>query len=257
MTILLGDYPIVLLLVLFRVAGLLFMMPIFGVMRGSGWLLAGASFPTALLFCTLLPDGYREAAAFIRTPGDVVVALIGEVLMGAAFGAICATFIGAFTTAGNIAEKGTSLSTAEELDPMTGEPAGMLSQIYRLLFIVLIFATDAHLVLIRLVLQSFETLPVPWMGWMNCGYDLAQLGGVALHAGLSLALPALVATTLVTIAMALLARFAPAFNVLFLSMPFRIVSGIWVMGLSILLGEGVFRSMARDMLSMIARFLAS
>ena len=77
MTILLGDYPVVLLLVLFRVAALLFMLPFFGILRGSRWLLAGASFPVALLFCGVLPQPWRQAAAALATPGDVMWALIG------------------------------------------------------------------------------------------------------------------------------------------------------------------------------------
>lgn len=257
MTIQLGDYPIVLLLVLFRVAGLMLAMPLFGIMRGSRWLLVGASFPIALFFCTLLPDEFREAAKAIRVPGDVVLALIGEILLGAAVGAIFSVFTGAFTTAGSIAEKGTSLGSAEEIDPMSGETSGILGQILRMMFLVLLFASNAHLPLIRLMVESFRTLPAPWMGWMLCGYDMAQLGGMAIEAGFSLALPVLVATTLVTVAMALMARFAQEFNVLFLSMPFRITLGLYMLGLGILLGEGPFMAMARNMLSILSRFLAA
>jgi len=257
MTILLGDYPVVLLLVLFRVAALLFMLPFFGVMRGSRWLLAGASFPVALLFCTVLPPQFRDAAQALATPGDVGWALIGEVLLGGAMGAVCGVFVSASVLAGEIAAQSTSLSMAQDLDPVSGEPSDLLSQIWRMLFIVFVLALEAHLMLIRLVARSFEVIPVPWLGWMNCGFDLAQLGGVAIQAGVSLALPVLVVTTLVTIAMALMARFAQEFNVLFLSLPFRIVTGLVVMGLSILFGGGVLQAMAQEMLSMVARFIAS
>lgn len=257
MNVLLGDYPIVLLLVLFRVAGVLFMLPLFGVARGSGWLLGGASFPVALFFCTLLPDEWRAAAAQLQTPGDVAWALLGEALLGVAVGAVCGTFIAIYTTAGNIAEKGSSLSTAEEIDPMSGETAGMMSQIYRMTFILIMFSTGAHLALVRLLFESFRTVPVPWVGWMECGEDLALLGGEAIAAGLAVAMPVLVVTTLVSLAMALMARFAQEFNVLFLSLPFRIVAAIVVMGTSILLGEEAFRSVAREMLVMVSRFLAA
>lgn len=257
MTILLGDYPVVFLLVLFRVASLLFTLPFFGIMRGSRWLLAGASFPLALLFCGILPPQWRDAAMAMATPGDVLWALLGEVLLGGAMGAICGVFVGACVIAGEIASQGTSLSMAQDLDPMSGEPSDMLSQLWRMLFIVFVLATGVHLALIRLVARSFEVLPVPWTGWMDCGVDFAGLGGVAIRAGVTLALPVLVVTVLVTIAMALMARFAEEFNVLFLSLPFRIISGIFILGLSILLGEGALRAMAREMLVLVARFLAS
>lgn len=257
MTVLLGDYPVVILLVLFRVAGLIFMLPFFGIMRNNKMTLAAASFPTALLFCSLLPDEWRDAAALLNTPGDVFVALLGEVLLGGAIGAIVGAFVGGFLTAGTIAARGTSLSMAQDLDPITGENSDLLSQIFQLLFLVLILALNAHLHLIKLVALSFHHLPVPWMGWMTCGYDLAKLGGTTLSIGVSMAMPVLVVTTLVTVAMALMSRFAQEFNVLFLSLPFRIVSGILIMGMSILLGDEVFRSVARDMLTMVSRFLAA
>lgn len=257
MTILLGDYPIVLLLVLFRVAALVFMLPFFGVMRGSRWLLAGASFPAALVISSLLPAEFRAAASLLVTPGDVVWALIGETLLGGAMGAICGIFAGSFDIAGELAARGTSLSMAQDLDPMTGESSDVLSQMWRMLFLLLVLAMEAHLVLIRLVIHSFRSLPVPWMGWMDCGMDLMRLGGDSIQAGVSLAMPVLVVTTLVTIGMALMARFAQEFNVLFLSLPFRIITGIVILGLSILLAEGVIRSMAQEMLSIMARFLAS
>ncbi len=257
MTILLGDYPVVLLLVLFRVASLLFMLPFFGIMRGGRWLLAGASFPVALLFCSVLPPHWRNAATALTTPGDVLWAVIGEVLLGGAMGAICGVFVSASVIAGEIAARSTSLSMAQDLDPSSGESSTLLAQIWRMLFIMFVLATQAHLIIIRLVAHSFEVLPVPWLGWMNCGFDLAKLGGVAMYDGVSLALPVLVVTTLVTIAMALMARFAQEFNVLFLSLPFRIATGIFVMGLSIVLAGGALQSMAQEMLSMVGRFLAS
>lgn len=256
MTILLGDYPVVLLLVLFRVAALLFTLPFFGIMRGSKWLLVGASLSLTLFFCGVLPPQFREAAAMLTVPGDLVWALIGETLLGAAIGAICGVFVGACVVAGSIAAHSASLSMAQDMDPVSGESSDILSQVWRMLFIVFVLATGTHLVLIRLVLRSFEVLPVPWIGWMDCGLDLARLGAVAIRIGVSLALPVLVVTTLVTVAMALMARFAEEFNVLFLSLPFRIIAGITILGMSIVLGEGVMRSMAQDMLSMVARFLA-
>ena len=60
MTILLGDYPVVLLLVLFRVAALLFTLPFFGIMRGSKWLLVGASLSLTLFFCGVLPPSHQR-----------------------------------------------------------------------------------------------------------------------------------------------------------------------------------------------------
>lgn len=254
-TVFFGDYPVVFLLVLFRVLAVLFTLPFFGIMRNAGRIAFGAAFPLTLLFCIVLPPSFRDAASALQTPGDVLFALLGEVLLGAAIGAVCGIFIAIFNLAGLVVERGTSLSMAQELDPMTGESTGILTSVLRMLFMLFILTLDAHLVLIRLVSMSFGTIGVPWVGWMECGLDLARLSAVIFRAGLSLALPVMVISLLVSIAMALMGRMAQEFNVMFLSLPFRLASGMLILGMTILLGETYFRGVASDMLTAVAQFL--
>ncbi len=255
MIVYLGDYPVVLLLVFFRVASVLVLLPFFGIASESRWLLAGVSFPITLVYCSMLPASWISRAALIETPGDIVLALMGEILLGGAIGLICGIFIAAFIVAGTIAGRGTSLSMAEELDPVSGESSGVISQIWRMLFLVLVLALDAHLLIFRSLGRTFETLPVPWTGWMDCGVDLALLCTVAFRTGLSIALPIMVISLLVSICMGLIARMASEFNVMFLSLPFRLFSGLFVLSLSILMSGSVMRGVAYDMLLTVERFI--
>lgn len=257
MTILLGDYPVVLLLVLFRVAALFFMVPLFGISRGSGWLLAAASLPVTLMIASILPPNWYAAAATLTTPGDIAWALLGEVLLGAAMGTICSVFVAAFDLAGRIAGQGMSLSMAQEMDPVTGESTGAISQIWRMLFLVTSLALNAHLVMIRMIARSFEQIPVPWTGWMHVGRDLALLTRTTFETGTLIAMPVMVVALLVTIAMALMARMAEQFNVLFLSLPFRLLAGFMILMTTVLMNGSVLRRVASDMLMVLSRFLAA
>jgi flagellar biosynthetic protein FliR len=254
-TVLFGDYPVVFLLVLFRVLALLFSLPFFGVMNRGRRLAIGAAMPLTLLICSVIPPDFRGAAAKITTVGDVLIALLGEALLGVAIGAVCGVFVAIFNTAGALAERGASLSMAKELDPTMGFSSGIISNVLTMLFTLFFLALNAHLVLIRLVTDSFGSIQVPWMGWMTCGLDLVRLGAYIFRAGLLLSLPVMVISLLVSIAMGLMARLAQEFNVLFLSLPFRLASGIFMLGLSILLGGGFFRGVASDLLSTIETFL--
>jgi len=254
-TVLFGDYPVVFLLVLFRILALLFSLPFFGVMNNGRRIAIGAAVPLTLLICTVLPPGLREAAAEIRTTADVLFALLGEVLLGVAIGAVCGIFISIFNAAGRLAARGSSLSMAKGLDPTTGVSSGVLSTVLTMFFTLYFLALNAHLVLISLVAKSFGSIQVPWMGWMNCGLDLARLGSHIFRAGLLLALPVMVISLLVSIAMALMARLAQEFNVLFLSLPFRLASGIFILGMTILLCGTFCRGVASDLLSTVETFL--
>lgn len=255
MTILLGYYPVVLLLVLFRTAGILFALPFFGIPAGSGFILAGVSFPLALLFCQMVPPEWVAAAGLLSSPGALAFAILGEALLGAAIGTVCGIFIGAFDVAGALAARGTSLSMAEELDPVSGESANVMTQIWRLLFMMIVVASGSHLLIFRVIGRTFQELPVPWVGWMNNGLDLALVGGVAFRAGVTISLPVMVVSLLVSAAMALIGRMASEFNILFLSLPIRLTIGLFTMAMSLLYSGDVLESMAQRMLTTVARYL--
>jgi len=255
MTLFLGDYPVVLLLVFFRVAGILFVVPLFGVTPGSGWLLAALAFPIALVFCSVLPPEWRASAVALSTPGDIAWAVLGEALLGGAIGAVCGVFVGVFDLAGHVIGQGMSLSMAQEVDPVSGESSGIIAQLWRMLFIVIALALNAHLEVIRVIAHTFERLPVPWTGWMDAGLELSLLTHVTFEAGVLIAMPSMVVALLVSIAMALMARMAEQFNVLFLSIPFRLLAGFLILMATILLGGGVFRRVASDMLIALYRFV--
>lgn len=256
MTLVLGDYPIVLLLVFARVSGILAVLPFLGITSDRRWLLAAAAFPITLLFCTVLPDSWREAAMLLTTPGDLFIALLGEALLGAAVGTVCGIFTGVFFVAGSMAGRSMSLRMAEEVDPMTGESGGLISQIWRMLFLVSILAMNMHLMMFRIVARTFERLPPPWTEWMHCGRDLAMLGATLFNAGVSLALPVVVVGLLVSLSMGLMARMAEEFSVLFLSLPFRLLSGMLVLSVTVMLSGGFLRRMAYEMLTVMARALS-
>ena len=255
MTIIFGQYPVVLLLVLFRVAGMLFVLPFFGIRGGSGWLLAAVSLPLALLFTHLVSLEWIAAVALLQTPGALAVAISGEVLLGAAIGTICGVFVAIFNVAGSLCSRATSLSMAEELDPMTGESTDALGQIWRLLFLVIVLASNTHLFVFRILARTFEEIPVAWMGWMDHGIDLALVCNVAFRSGVLLSLPILLISLVVSIVMALMGRMASEFNILFLSLPFRLSLGLLTMAASLLYAGPFMESVAQRMLTTMARYL--
>lgn len=255
MTVVLGDYPIVLLLVLFRITGIILPLPFFNIPTGSGWLLAGLALPVTLLFCSVLPASWVSSVAALQTPGALVFALLGEVLLGAGIGLICGIFISVFVVAGALAGQSASLSMAEDLDPITGESSDVLTQIWRMLFLLIILSLDAHLLIFRVIARTFEVLPVPWIGWFRCGHDIALLGATSIHAGAAIALPVMVVALLVSIGMGLISRLASGFDVLFLSIPIRLISAFLMIKLTLLFGGSTMRGMAYDMLTAVTKLL--
>ena len=109
-----------------------------------------------------------------------------------------------------------------------------MSQFLNLLATLLFLALNGHLLMIDVLVRSFEWLPVSTQplhggGWMV----IARLGALLFSAGLLLALP-LVATLLITnIAMGVLTRAAPQLNLFAIGFPVTLSAGFLVLLLSL------------------------
>jgi flagellar biosynthetic protein FliR len=92
---------------------------------------------------------------------------------------------------------------------------------------MLFLATNAHLVLIMTLADSFQTLPITDAPLAASGWYLLVLaGGQIISGGLMLALP-LVATLLtINLAMGILNRVSPQFSIFSVGFPITLLAGV-------------------------------
>ena len=205
-----------------RVSALLLAAAIFGSgsvpVRARGLL----GVPVAALLAPSLP---ATPAVDVVSPAGILLAA-QQLLIGLAMGFVLQMAFAAIVIAGQSLAMTMGLGFAMSVDPQNGVQVPVLSQLYVILATLIFLAIDGHLVLIRLVADSFATLPV---GAAPTGGELAL--GVVLWAGqmfacaLLLALPALSAVLLVNISFGVITRAAPQLNIFAVGFPVTITVG--------------------------------
>jgi flagellar biosynthetic protein FliR len=119
------------------------------------------------------------------------------------------------------------LSYGSTIDPQGGVRNTMLGGLYGNLALLTFFAIDGHHALLRGVTSSYQALPIG-VGSIDpsLARSVMQLLGVVFMFGLRLAAPVIVVMLVVELATALIARAAPAVNLMAVATPIRLIVGL-------------------------------
>ncbi|OYX52451.1 MAG: flagellar biosynthetic protein FliR [Sphingomonas sp. 32-66-10] len=171
-------------------------------------------------------------AAPIAVPGEVfvlttILAVAAEALVGLALGFILQIAFAAPLVASEVIGVSMGLSFATAINPQTGQSTPALGQFLTVLLTLLFLAVDGHLVLVELIVRSYELLP-PGGAWLAPGklMNIVLFGGYAFLAGLLLALPVGFLLLCLNIVVGMLSRSAPALNLFAIGIPASLAMGV-------------------------------
>lgn len=164
------------------------------------------------------------------TPVGLFLVIAGELVIGLLIGGAARITMSALHVAGTVIAFLTSLGFALFLDPTQGTQAALIATFLNLLGLVLIFATNLHLVMIQAMYDSYvlfqpgSTIPVG---------DFAQLAvrlvSGAFRIGIQMAAPFIVYGLVFYVSLGILARLMPQFQVFFIAMPLQIIIGLSIL----------------------------
>ena len=118
------------------------------------------------------------------------------------------------------------LGFANAVDPNSGHSTPALGQFLSLLLALLFLAVDGHLVLVDLVVRSYETMPPGvWLAPERL-LGIALFGGYVFLAGLLLALPVGFLLLCLNVVVGMLSRAAPALNLFAVGLPASLAVGV-------------------------------
>jgi len=151
--------------------------------------------------------------------------------------------------AGEISSLTMGLGFASFFDPMSQGRSSAISQFLVWMATLSVLATNAHLVLIEALAESFYTLPIAAISFRNDGFwDLALWGSKVFSAGLQLALPIVAALLITNVALGILTRAAPQLNLFGIGFPITLGVGFLTlmmalpymnMPIQVLVNEGI------------------
>lgn len=210
-------------LVLFRVAGLITMAPVLG----SARIPVKIRVLFALVLSAAVYPMVPAVAAVPDTLPGLAIAVGAEMLIGISMGFALYLMLIGVQVGADLVSYQMGLGMAHLVDPNTELDSTVLSQLYLMVATLIYVLMNGHIVLIRSLVQTFDTVPLMGAG---IGMDVLNLMvSILTNAfvlGIRVAGPALVAIYLATIALGFISRTMPQLNILAAGFPIRITLGL-------------------------------
>ncbi len=173
-------------------------------------------------------------APLVAVPASVPAAaltaiLAREVAIGLAMALAIRALVFGAELAGHLTGYQLGLSTGSLIDPQTGVTNTAFAVLYANITVIVMFASNAHHALIRAVVDSYTALPIGLGGVdASLAASVADLLGLVFVLGVRIAAPVIVVLLIVELALGILARVAPALNVMMSGAPLRLLVGLLV-----------------------------
>ncbi len=214
----------------FRIAGLLMTAPIIGTrsvpMRAR---LMMAVVITVVVFPSIsfVPDIDPLSAA------GVLVSM-QQVMIGIAMGLSVRVIFVALEVAGQAIGQLMGLMLASMVDPLNGNQVPVIGQFYLLLATLLFLAIDGHLMVIKVLAESFISLPIGTDGITQEGvWQFIIWTGEIIGFAVMIALPAIVSLLIVNLSFGVMTRSAPQLNIFAVGFPIMIILGVLIIFFSL------------------------
>jgi flagellar biosynthetic protein FliR len=177
--------------------------------------------------------------------GPLVASAMEQLLIGGSLGFLTRLMFSALESAGSLIDLSGGFSLAFAYDPLMATNTSIFGKFYGLMASTLLFATDAHLVILQGFLRTFTTLPLD--GTMSLSHlDQVLVHGVSnmFVAALQVAAPLVAVLFIADVALGLLSRISPQLNVFQVSFPLKIMLTLGLVGLSFALMPRVISELA-------------
>lgn len=159
--------------------------------------------------------------------GAGLVVMLQQVGIGLAMGLVFLIVFQAFVLGGHFVSMGMGLAFATMADPMNGTNSPVVSQIFTILATLLFLALNGHLLVIRVLVDSFSFLPVGYdMLSRDSIWAVVKFGAYIFSAGVLMALPIVTSLLLVNFAFGIMSRAAPAMNIFAVGFPITLMTGL-------------------------------
>ncbi|MFZ4478405.1 MAG: flagellar biosynthetic protein FliR [Rhodoferax sp.] len=186
----------------------------------------------AALLALVITPTLAAMPAIPRVSASGLWILIQQILIGAAMGFSMRLVFAAVQVAGEYVGLQMGLSFASFFDPTSGGNTMVLSRLLNVLAVLIFLALNGHLTLIRILAESFQTLPIADAPLARAGwFRLVSAGAQVISDGLMLALPLIAALLSLNLAMGILNRVSPQFSIFSVGFPITLLAGLGLLQL--------------------------
>jgi flagellar biosynthesis protein FliR len=218
------------ILVFFRVAAILWLLPLFSTKAVSISFKAGLS----LIISFLLFDLVSVSQPLGNNPYYMLLLILKEVFLGLTISFFVRVLFSIVYAAGEVSALQTGFAFARIMDPTTMAQVSILEQFMNILTVITFFAIDAHHIFIKGMFLSFQELPIGAAVLNNSLiYHIGNFTGRIFSIGLRIGAPLIITLFIVDLALGLLSRMIPQMNIFIEGMPMKILITFTVLSLSL------------------------
>lgn len=211
------------LLVFCRMGAMLFFNPVLARRNVPTQVKAALALGMTLLLAPTVGAGYTPPTETFA----LLLQMVLELLAGAACGYVFQLYYYLLFMVGDIIDTGFGLSMAKVFDPGTSLQTSLSGNLMQMLFVLYFFATDSHLVFVRLMAASYDVVGVGAVEFgAQVGSFMMTLFSSAFALAMQLTLPFLAASFVLEIAMGVLMKLIPQINVFVIHFQFKILLGL-------------------------------
>jgi len=236
-----------------RISAMMLAAPVFGARMVPVRIRVVMAFTISFLTVPLLPpipvvDPISLAAAGV---------MAHQILIGVSMGLIVQLVFQSLVIAGEAIANTMGLGFARMVDPANGVQVPVVSSFFVAMATLLFVVMNGHLMLIQMVIHSFEILPISSSGLSVPGIRaVVNLGTQMFIGGLMVALPAVTALLVVNIAMGVITRAAPQLNIFAVGFPLMILLGFIFLSATLPSIFAQFAQMLMDSFESISQILS-
>lgn len=210
-------------LIFMRMSGFVLMNPLFGRRNIPAYVKGGM----IMVFTLLI---YSYSAAQVPEPVNSVefaVLLFKEFAFGYVIGFVMELFFMVITFAGSVIDFQMGLSMATIYDPQSNSQVAVTGSIYNAYLVMLFFAVDGHLALLKLLITSADVIPYGQVAiGANAAWAVIEIFSQCIIMAVKFAFPIIAIEFITEIAVGILMKIIPQINVFVVNIQAKIIIGI-------------------------------
>ncbi len=225
------DLVVKFLIIMVRVGGIATFAPFWSFKAIAPRIRVAFVFLAALvLFPALAP----ELRVRISDAASLLLAAGSELMIGLAIGLVGRMLLAACELAAHLIGFQAGISLVNIIDPGSQVNAPALLAFFSFIGVILMLSVNGHHWFLQAMVDSFRAIP-PGQAHLSGQFIalLSKLSANILLLGIKLSAPVLVALLMLDLILALAGKAAPQIQVLIDGISIKILTGIWVLGLSV------------------------
>ena len=228
----------------FRIGAALWLMPLFGRSSLPRHIRLVLCLALAVLTVPLLPP----LPTVEPLSAEAMLIAAQQILIGLAMGFIVQLWLAVFSFSGQVISMQMGLAMAVMNDPASGGSNPIIGKWLQTMALLIFLAINGHLIVIQVLVESFQTMPIAATPGDIDFLQLVTRGGWLFSSGLLLTLPAVISMLMVNMAFGVMNRAASQLNLFALGFPMTLLLGLVTLLFTMDSMSGLFIDLSDQML---------